>query len=61
MKLSEIGERYPALKEVVHRIQEIDGIEELYPPQAEAIDAGFLDGKNLVLSIPTASGKTLIA
>jgi len=37
------------------------GITELYPPQEEAIHAGALDGKNLVLASPTASGKTLIA
>ncbi|MEM2146186.1 MAG: DEAD/DEAH box helicase [Candidatus Jordarchaeaceae archaeon] len=37
------------------------GIKELYPPQIEAIKAGVLDGKNLLLSTPTASGKTLIA
>jgi len=37
------------------------GIEELYPPQADAIETGVLDGKNLVLASPTASGKTLIA
>ncbi|VVB96816.1 ATP-dependent DNA helicase Hel308 [uncultured archaeon] len=37
------------------------GITGLYPPQAEAIDAGLLDGKNIVAAIPTASGKTLLA
>ncbi len=37
------------------------GIKELYPPQAACIDAGLLDGKNLLISIPTASGKTLLA
>lgn len=37
------------------------GIEELYPPQAEAVEAGILDGENVVASVPTASGKTLIA
>ncbi|MEM3674334.1 MAG: DEAD/DEAH box helicase, partial [Candidatus Methanomethyliaceae archaeon] len=37
------------------------GIQELYPPQEEAIRAGVLEGKNLVLSVPTASGKTLVA
>ncbi|MDK2782315.1 MAG: ATP-dependent helicase [Archaeoglobi archaeon] len=37
------------------------GIEELYPPQEEAIKAGALDGRNLLVSIPTASGKTFIA
>ncbi|MFB6300671.1 MAG: ATP-dependent DNA helicase [Halobacteriales archaeon] len=38
-----------------------DGIEELYPPQAEAVEAGVLTGENIVASVPTASGKTLIA
>ncbi|MFB6308741.1 MAG: DEAD/DEAH box helicase, partial [Haloarculaceae archaeon] len=38
-----------------------EGIEELYPPQAEAVEAGVTAGENLVASVPTASGKTLIA
>ncbi|MFO7925063.1 MAG: ATP-dependent DNA helicase [Halobacteriota archaeon] len=38
-----------------------EGIESLYPPQAEAVEAGVTDGDSLVASIPTASGKTLIA
>ena len=33
----------------------------LYPPQEEAIKKGLLERKNLVVAIPTASGKTLIA
>lgn len=37
------------------------GVTELYPPQVDAIKAGVLEGKNLVLASPTASGKTLIA
>ncbi|MCW4004326.1 MAG: DEAD/DEAH box helicase [Candidatus Bathyarchaeota archaeon] len=37
------------------------GIVELFPPQEETIRAGVLDGKNIVLASPTASGKTLIA
>ena len=36
------------------------GIVELYPPQAEALEP-VLAGKNMVLAIPTASGKTLVA
>src|SRR3989442_5502007 len=36
------------------------GIEVLYPPQAEAIGPALL-GENLVLAIPTASGKSLVA
>ncbi|NHJ40851.1 MAG: DEAD/DEAH box helicase [Asgard group archaeon] len=35
-------------------------IEELYPPQAEALPH-VLKGENTVLSIPTASGKSLVA
>jgi helicase len=46
-----------AVKELIIR----SGIVELYPPQEEAIKAGALDGKHLVLASPTASGKTLIA
>ena len=38
-----------------------EGIEELYPPQEAAANAGLLEGENLVASVPTASGKTLIA
>lgn len=38
-----------------------EGIEELYPPQAEAVEAGITEGESIVASIPTASGKTLIA
>jgi len=37
-----------------------DGIQTLYPPQAEALGPA-LDGRNLVLAIPTASGKSLVA
>lgn len=37
------------------------GITELFPPQEEAIQAGALEGKNIVLASPTASGKTLVA
>ena len=37
------------------------GITELFPPQKEAIQKGLLEGKNMVLAIPTASGKTLVA
>ncbi len=37
------------------------GYDVLYPPQEDAIKAGALDGKNIVLASPTASGKTLVA
>ncbi|RLE57723.1 MAG: hypothetical protein DRJ40_00455 [Thermoprotei archaeon] len=47
----------PKVIEVVRR----RGIEELYPPQEEAIRAGVLERRNILLSTPTASGKTLVA
>jgi len=37
------------------------GIEALYPPQAEAVEQGVTRGESIVASIPTASGKTLVA
>ena len=37
------------------------GIESLYPPQAAAVEAGVTAGESLVASVPTASGKTLVA
>ena len=46
-----------AVKEVIIR----SGIIELYPPQEEAVKFGALEGRNLVLASPTASGKTLVA
>jgi helicase len=44
----------------VAAILESKGIRELYPPQEEAIGPA-LAGENLVLAIPTASGKSLVA
>ena len=47
--------------QTVKEIFESQKIKELYPPQQLAIDAGALNGKNILLSVPTAAGKTLIA
>jgi len=38
-----------------------EGYRNLYPPQEDAVKAGVLDGKSVLVSVPTASGKTLIA
>lgn len=37
------------------------GIRTLYPPQWDALNSGVLNGRNLVMATPTASGKTLVA
>jgi len=47
----------PQLKDVFSK----QGITEFRPAQQKAIDAGLLQGKNILVCTPTASGKTLIA
>ena len=37
------------------------GYKELYPPQAEALERGLMDGKSMLLAMSTASGKTMLA
>lgn len=37
------------------------GITDLYPPQEACVEAGLFSGANLLIAIPTASGKTLVA
>jgi helicase len=47
-----------------HRIKmilDLLGYSSLYPPQELAISKGLLERKNLLITTPTASGKTLIA
>jgi len=46
-------------QEIIEILKEHE-ISEFYPPQAEALPYA-LNGDNLVLSIPTASGKSLVA
>lgn len=55
MHVSEI----PIDKSIISIIEKQD-IETLYPPQAETIPY-VVNGKNVLLSIPTASGKSLVA
>ena len=45
---------------VVSMLREDWSIEELFPPQAEALPHA-LSGRNVMLMIPTASGKSLVA
>lgn len=55
MRIADLG-----LDPRVVEILKAQGIEELYPPQADAIGPALL-GENVVLAIPTASGKSLVA
>jgi len=56
MRVSELP-----IQEQIKEVLIQKGFDELYPPQADAILAGVLEGKSLVLASPTASGKTLVA
>ncbi len=60
MELERLQEEYRVPNEVVDVLVE-NGIDALHPPQEQAIKKGVLDGENLVLAIPTAAGKTLVA
>jgi len=44
----------------IQRLEQ-QGYATLYPPQEQAIEKGLLSDANMVLALPTASGKTLIA
>jgi len=57
MKVADVPNVPDAFREQLHE----DGIDTLYPPQAEAVEAGVTEGENVVASVPTASGKTLVA
>ncbi len=58
MLLSEIGFKLP--KEVLESAAS-RGVKSLTPPQESAVRKGLLDGSNMVIASPTASGKTFIA
>jgi len=49
------------LSQQLREVFEKEGITEFRPAQEKAISAGLLEGKNLLICTPTASGKTLIA
>ena len=55
MKVNEL-DLPPGVAEILRQ----DGIETLYPPQEKAIPLA-LQGRNLFLAVPTASGKSLVA
>ncbi|MBF0483529.1 MAG: DEAD/DEAH box helicase [Candidatus Omnitrophica bacterium] len=60
MKLYEVLQKYDFPPEHIAMFEQT-GIVDLYPPQAECIKKGLLDRKNMLVSVPTAAGKTLMA
>ena len=50
-----------AIPASARKFLESRGFADLYPPQAAAVESGLLDGRSLLVSAPTASGKTLVA
>jgi len=58
MQLEKIQDKIPGK---IFQVLKDDGIEKLRGSQEKAIKAGLLDGKNLLVCTPTASGKTLVA
>jgi len=58
MTLDKIKSRIP---EQLYSILKRAGIDKLRPCQRKALKNGLLDGKNLLVCTPTASGKTLVA
>ncbi len=59
MKVEELSE-YGIPEKYVSKLKE-ERISDLYKPQADVIKKGLFKERNLILSLPTASGKTLIA
>lgn len=60
MNISDCLARYNFTPQMIEAVT-APGLKEFYPPQAQAIEKGALTGKNLLMSVPTAAGKTLIA
>jgi helicase len=53
-------EDLPINQRIIRLLQDV-GISSFFPPQVEAFNTNVLDGKNLVLAVPTSAGKTLVA
>lgn len=60
MTIRTVCRQYGLPEEVVGILEEA-GIHDLYPPQAAALSSGVMEGENLLIAAPTASGKTLVA
>lgn len=59
MQISELS-KFNVPEHFIKKFEE-ERIQQLYPPQEAAIKCGLFDGKSIVLSVPTAAGKTMVA
>ncbi len=59
MQVDELSE-FSIPEKYIQKLKE-EKISELYPPQADVIRKGLFKERNLILALPTAGGKTLIA
>jgi helicase len=59
MQVTELS-KYKIPLQFIEKFKE-EKIEKLYPPQEEAIKNGLFEKKSIILSVPTAAGKTLTA
>ena len=60
MKLEQLIHNYHFPEALINILKQ-SGINSFYPHQIEAFKRGIFEGSSIVLSIPTASGKTLVA
>jgi helicase len=56
-----IQKAYQTLPDHLKKVLKQSNITSFYPSQAKAIENGLLEKKNMILAMPTASGKTLLA
>jgi helicase len=60
MDINSVIKRLNLPQDIVEKLKS-KGIKTLYPPQRQALEIGLFRKKNLVLAMPTAGGKTLVA
>ena len=60
MELRDIWERGYLPRELIEEIAKKRKISKLWHAQIKAIERGIFDGKSIIISVPTASGKTFV-